>query len=1097
MANISSDITNYQDQIDSANKQAAGIMDTLRKSPTALGGNQPPSSSDIANQNRLDSLKKQINTLTGNKITAQWYPPKDPNASAPNAGEGQPTSGVMGTLLDVLQRPLYGVAGVVKHFAGQGTGNLQQDVSSNILKDKNEFGDILKKTGLPYWASAPIGFGLDIALDPITWMTAGTESLIPRLGYGLTKGAVKGGAEGAVKGLALAAKSRALESVTNASRYVPFINRVRKIVPAVEEAGKVLGTSEKVGSFFKRSLDALDSKSLAATAGWEEFAGKSVDDLLGAGTGKYQAGINSIFSSAMKVVPGAEKFKEYFSYKPSEWLKNAKILSVLTDNFGRGADIKAAVKAAQAGESTLPYAVKEVEAITKRSEAMKPVVETIKEIKETANKLKSAPIGATDAELNSGLDKLSSMQKEKVSGVAPRLTEGADASEELLRNPSLGGTNDPLENGKRILDDPMENALSILNKSDVSGSTITLDDVEKIVKQGALGDTGVEWFDKLSKSIRDFKITIKRPGSQEKIYNVGKTIVDKYDQAMAIFVVSKVSASPVSWVNAVVGNLLMHHMAEGEISPEFLGRVKQAWNFYLGKNGSAAVLDSVAGDILSDLRKSNRVAFDASFGFAAKNIKGTKDAVERIMRDALHGGAITKEQRIEAEAKIADILKKIVAGENPEDAIKKILSSVDPKDASKLKGAQEGGLDYAKIIAEKKGALQGEAGAGYGQSFLFDSDAKRRMFDTIAKNAAADPKDPAWKALDYVFNKMPAGFENIDQSYKLASLINSTVDGLSKKALMNVSKLMKIAPEDVTKIAGQNGQWKYLLSNEKALELANVKFMNYAAMPAAVKIFKNIPILRSPFISFMYAMAVKTAQTVAYNPAALNKVSFALKAYSGQKSPLEKKALQGQFYSYLDKPGMFRVPSVNEIFDSNFFNENPVYLNLANMIPYYSFNMFNSPQTRFVEDTLPTKLVTAVQQSPLLKDPLGSVLFDYFIQPLILGEAIAPQGQFGQAIYPYGASAGTKALYGMRTLGEAFTPNILGPLGVVTPEALAPYLPSYKWRGLTNAMNQKNVLGKPVTESWESLAARNLAGQFGIPVQAKINMKYVQQDNNQ
>lgn len=81
-----------------------------------------------------------------------------------------------------------------------------------------------------------------------------------------------------------------------------------------------------------------------------------------------------------------------------------------------------------------------------------------------------------------------------------------------------------------------------------------------------------------------------------------------------------------------------------------------------------------------------------------------------------------------------------------------------------------------------------------------------------------------------------------------------------------------------------------------------------------------------------------------------------------------------------------------------FFKENPLYLNVANMIPYYNMNMF-APSERKYKDSLGDKLTAVLDKTPILKDPVGQTIFDYFIQPLIIRDSL-PQGSFGQQLYP-------------------------------------------------------------------------------------------------
>lgn len=247
-----------------------------------------------------------------------------------------------------------------------------------------------------------------------------------------------------------------------------------------------------------------------------------------------------------------------------------------------------------------------------------------------------------------------------------------------------------------------------------------------------------------------------------------------------------------------------------------------------------------------------------------------------------------------------------------------------------------------------------------------------------------------------------------------------------------------------------------------------------------------MPLLGNPFVSFMYGMTLKTGQALAYNPAAFNKVTFAMNDFGGTKSPLEKKAMDdpGGYYSYLKQPGMFRLPNLP------FFGKNPTYLNLANAIPYYSLSMFGVSQVGS-GNTAREVIAKSIQRSPFFKEPFGSNFFDYMVLPIILGETVQPKGQFGQQLYPMDAGLGKKALYGTRALAESFTPNVMAYAGLVTPEAAAPYLPLYRWRDLTNAMAGKNQLGITRKEPPLNQTFRSLLKASGIPVQAPINTSFV------
>jgi len=1022
MATNISDIPNLEKQISGLKDQSSTYQDRLNSSPTALGGTGTPSTYDISNQESLQRLQGEIQGLTDKKLKTQWY---GTDTRANQEGEAEPSQGIIGTTLDYLSRPLYGVVGATKHIIGQGSGSLQQDVADNIKRNKNTFGDVLKTANVPWAVAAPLGFALDIGMDPVNWLTMGSGALVPRLAVGAYKGVETG--EGLLKGISAAAKSGVLEKANTIGRFTPFFRK-----------------SETFAKLGEGALKATDT--------WEALSGLNAGKLVlqrGAGIGNYRMGLGEMINKVADATPGGQTVLKNFVYDPIEWVRQARIKDIIQDSLGSGVDLKGAINASVKGESIEPFLKQASEEITAKVKST-PVGKSLFDIDIDSG----ANVVANNKDIDKKMAELAGIGLDKkLSQLAPKIVNGVDDASEIMKNPS-----------PYISSDPIENALRIANEK-IGGETITIEDLSKIVNSGVLDETGVKWFDNMMRTTRNFKLSVGR--NSNRVVEVGKKVMDTYDKAMGIFRVAKVGASPTSYVNAVVGNMLMTHMAGGDIGPEFLGRLNQSWKMYRNKPGAAAFLDDLlmnAGKEMGDenmIRRAlgeNRTAARGTFG--TLDFVNTNYNAERLLRAARDAGIVSS--TVKAEDIASDVKKAV-------------------EELSQVR-VEAGTEPVRSLLKSGKEITRGEIGTGMLTNEMFNSPATAKMFEHVAEKAKADPSNMAWKLLDFSLNKMPSNYETIDQTFKMATFLRATVDGYSLNHLKQLRHLVDINPEELVKYS-KKGQYLYRLSPKTAIELANVMYLNYNAMPAAVRVLRNFPLLGSPFVSFMYGMTLKTGQTLAYNPSAFNKVTFAMNDFGGTKNPLEKKALDTQFYSYLKQPGMFRTP---------FFNENPIYLNMASMIPYYSLNMFNPTKTEY-GDTVPEKLAQYIQSSPILKDPVGSTLFDYLIQPLILGEAIRPQGQFGQPLYPVDATALEKMGYGARSLGEAFVPNVASYAGLLpTPEAVVDYIPSYRWRQLARAKAGKNQLGISSKEPAVSRTVRTLFQATGVPVQAPVNTTFVQ-----
>lgn len=1034
----------YDQQISSLESEAEKYQTQLDISPTAMGGESSPTSSDVATQVKLQNVKSQLQKVRDQSIREKWY---GPTGQQERGSEGVQT-GVMGRALDVLARPLYGVVGGVESLLGKSTKpDVFASMAENIKTGKRTFADLLKGANVPRPISAPLGLALDIAFDPINWATAGTAALIPRVGVGLVKGAARGGLTGAVTGAATGAKSSLLSKASFAGRIGS------KIIP---------GGGSETG---QKYLNDLYKKSIISADEYNALIGKNMDDIVRKGGipiggivgSSYRATLGDMVKIAAQKIPGGESFMGAFNYSNRDWMRLARIKDTLEQSLGSGEEMQGAIRAALKGESIEPYVLAREQRIAEIRAKAKPVdIDWYDEVSDVST-----------AEVDKAMADLAAK-----SPTFKKIKEGAEDADDIMNSPS-----------KFISADGVENALRLSEES--VGSPINLDDINRIYQSGELDETGVRWYDNMIDRVKDFKITLKRPNNQEKIYNIGKATLDTYHSFINFFKVAKVAASPSSWMNATVGNPTMFAMAGGDIlDPKYFARVKDGAKIAFGTKTSDSVLaDLLDGGEMGGAMRNEPTAFTRTLGISPEYLS-MRHLIERAVRSGkdagLLAGNVNKNEIAKSLQEALDKINPIIAESRSPLEAAGVVSQIT-KDVVRPERLPSS-VSFAQDILKRKGTISSsDLPTSFAANEIFGaSSASAKTLNWIRDEAAKPNAGIGIKLINLLTNKALTGYDRIDQSYKIGTTLYLTKDGVTERELNAFRRLIDIQPEDIVSKTPDAGVYRYHLSGGKALELANEIYLNYNAMPAAVKVLRNVPILGSPFASFMYGMMLKTANTAAYNPSVFNKVTFALNDLGGTESPLEKEGLKSKYYKHLNEPAMFRTP---------FFNENPVYLNLANMIPYYSFNMFN-PSERKYADIYPNKLVNYIDKSPLLKDPVGSVLFDYFIQPTMIKNSV-PVGSFGQPLYPYGAGGGTKALYAGRTLMESLVPGVASYAGLVTPEKYAEFAPSYRWRQLSYAKAGKNPYGISAKEPAAQRTLRGVAATVGIPVQAPMNLSFV------
>lgn len=1032
------DIPNLQKRISGLKTQESSYQGKLNTSPTALGGSGAPTSYDVSNQVSLERVRGEIQSLNDNIARARWYPPKEQNAAA-EEGSG----GILGSTLNFLAKPLYGVVGATKHAIGQGKGSLYQDIAENMQRNRNTFSDVLKTTGVPSGVAAPLGFALDIAFDPINWATMGSAALLPRLGMGVYKGLAAGNL---AKGFSSAAKSGVLEKAAMIGRFTP---RFRG-----SETFKTLG-----------------KKAIAATKDWETFSGTTAADLVlqrGAGAGRYRGLLGTGINKIADATPGGRALLDTLWYSPKDWIRNTRIKDIFQKHLGADVDMEKAIEAYKKGPEAFASFMRE--ATTAAKERMAAIVPEIR---------KEASIGNL---VDSGADLVSLQQVD----LFANKVASANLTDKLVDPKAVRGLDDAygaaISTENVLTGDHLEKALQMTNE-EVGGALVTIQDMEKLVKMGALDETGVKWFDNFINWNRSWEKQIGT--NSKKITLRGKTVMEAYDFAMALFRVSKVAASAAAYPFAIMGNMAMTHLANGDLGPGFLSTLKLTSGFYLDRPGAAKKINDLLKsrpDLLpffDEYMTATRATFGTNnFKKAQANMEKLADEFLSVNKGKIPGG-MTRDDLMRplretmAEFEAVGLSKKQTEGFA---AFRKALDKTTPSEAGTtgVREALSKGGDY-------------DLAAGMMGVELYNSRRVAEFSQKVEDALKANPGNWGLKFANGIINKAPSLYDKVDQSFKLATFLRATTHGYTAAQLRQMRHLVEISPEELSLWENVvEGQTLYRLSPKTALELANIMYLNYNAMPSAIRVMRNLPLFGNPFISFMYGMTLKTGQALAYNPSAFNKVTFAMNDFGGTKTPLEKKALDDPngYYSYLKQPGMFRLPSIP------LFGENPTYLNLANALPYYSLSMFGPSQSG-PSGTTREALSKLVQRSPFMKDPVGSIIYDYMILPTILGETIQPKGQFGQLLYPMDAGTGTKALYGARTLAEAFVPNVMAYAGLVTPEAAAPYLPLYRWRDLTNAMVGKNQFGITRKEPELNQMVRTLFKISGFPVQSPINTSFI------
>ena len=1046
----------YQTKLTPLKDERSNLQSSLRQHTQGLGG---ATSSDRAMRDEMNlrAVERKIQGVQNQQRREHWFGKPDQDDQAEPVGK---SPGVFSKALHLLSSPLYAVTGAFEHATGRGTGDtLGQSVRENVKEGQRTIGTHVRKSSMPGFVSAPLGFMLDVMFDPVNWATVGTAATVPRVAVGLYKGARKGKI---LEGLTEGATSSALNKAAFMGRFTPG------------------GSSSK----WKEGLDKLAAQH---NAKYDELIDFSIDKVLRGDT-FYGRNVRNVYRENFEKLGNyietsgpawMKSFVDNMRYSNAEWTRMATMREALMKEAGIGMDfVPMAREYVKTGDVT-----KFADDIAAQVNATKRAMHEAKPVAKSWADGVDVPLTAAES---AQVDRLMATRegRELADRIVP-IVKNMDEYADIVNNPTIARVFDAEEVSGRVIAEGLKDALS----------TISMDDIKKLANSGIAGETGIRWYDNTRRSIANVKWKVRVRDRERTIVNMER-VLDASDSVISVFKRAKVGASPTAWTNSILGNMFMGQMTGlDNFSPYGAGRFVDAFNITMGREkGNPALIQLLQTEGMKDFMmnsqlmarttglRSNEAFARAAMDDVLRKVQGNPDLVPP---------GVTREEFIQQWAGAMTELRMNVLGREQQNLMSAMAHgrSVPIKTSGSIHNRML--QDYvAKGGDPRKFNMSPDMmpTSMVANEFLDPNMATRLFAHTERK---AQEGGYIWRAVDFVFNKSAAGYERIDYVYKTKAILEASVDGVSRQNLAIMSRFVKIAPEDIIGTAMRDGQTMYRITPQKALEVANEAYLNYAAMPGFVKALRNLPFLGFPFISFMYGMTAKTGKTLVHNPAIFNKVESGLRNFGGVQGPMEKEALKSEYYQHLNEPGMYRIPGIDD---------NPMYLNLTNLLPYYSMNAFTPVERRY-GDLWPDRILETIDRSPFMKDPFGQVTLDYFVQPYVLGIS-EPRSVFNQPLAPQEATAGTRALYGFRNLADSFTPGIVSaPIGAAVglgirdtniPDGVLEGVPGFHGRRLSRAIQGQNPYGIVTrSEGAGSRTFRGIAGALGVPLQAPVSTTYI------
>lgn len=1027
-------MASYDPKIAQLTEERNRYQTALDASPTASSSGAIPTEQDISTETRMKSLDTRIQAAKNKQLKDVWYGTKAPT-TAENEGAN---SGMISKTLNALASPLYGVVGGVEAMLGQGTKKGFANIAQNI-RERESFSDLLKKNKVPFALSAPIGFALDVAFDPVNWSVVGAAATIPRTAVGLAKGAAREGASGALRGAAAGFGSKA---ATIGAKVVG----AAMLGADTPLRAKLAGAAER----YTKDFNVLTGRDVEAAA---VSRGTSVGI---SGVGEYRVRLGETIKQLMGKVPGGERLFEALNYDNKGYFQLMKMQDAVARAGGAiGPNVTAEEAAGllKALPITGEAAVRSLDELDSKITSLADIAsDTTIQFKPSNPAIAGLPAGELRDVLTAHADSI------------------ADDVAFTLKNPEAVATADASEQIARLAEEGVQTGID----------RELMQELERRYQQ--LGDTtGIKWFDQSREWAKQIKV-----GD----FKAGEATLDAYSSLIRWFKQAHTGLSPSTIMANMLSAPALVMMYGMKFTPSMTRDFIDAYKYLSGGNVSRFIMNSGMFDQGSEWIRfmgERPGTFSRTFGMSPKYAVGRK-LVNDIMQTGRDMGMSVSVNNAEAVSQLDSVLKE--AG----DELRKIMDeAAAPTKAQGIlpvaSDAPIGRLANIVKTAQVKAAptpsqtaaeLAAAGGPDLGTvswsgSEFIDQNSLSRFSQKVAERAEKD--GGWWKAMNAVLNKSMTKYEQIDQAWRLSIAKRLTKDGITEGELTTMGRITEFDQGSVAgKYFDKNGEQRFRLSPDKATEISSDILFNYAAMPSAIRMLRSLPVLGAPFASFMYGMLLRTAGTLAQNPSSFNRITFALNSASGDKGPLERKALESPYYKWYNNPSMVRLP---------FFDEYPIYLNTANILPYYTLNIFQ-PAERTYKESLPANIVAAIDRSPILKDPIGQMMLDYFIIPSMIRDS-RPLNSFGAPLYPTDATGLEKAGYFTRAAADVLTPGVVSaPVGLAAglsaPETAA-YLPGYRTRQIAQAVQGKTPIGIEGKESASSRTLRALSGFAGLPVQ--------------